>query len=505
MVQDFRSRLTNILVVTDVAARGIDIPLLANVIQYDFPSQSKLFIHRVGRTARAGSKGWSYSLVQDADMPYLLDLQLFLGKRLIYGRQRAIADDANCIEDLVLGGLRRSNMEQSIEAVNSLLLDDNLASLRVVAAKAQKMYVRSKSSASAASARKAREILQNGSASELHILFSDGTDNTEAEKDKMLKAISGFRPAETVFEVGGKHTAMADFMRQRREQLTVRRQPKIDTIDDAIGDRQPGNTAAIDDSADDPDLDAGAANVDMDAAPEDDLEVTFNHPDNSKGQAGRRSWHDSDNFMSYAPRSSTLAEEGGYRVNADAQDSFNQSASFAEAARDITMDLTNDESKGFAEASKTRGMRWDKKSKRYVARANDEDGSKKVKLVRGESGQLIDAGFRSGRYDAWRKSNKIDRMPRIGETEAASRFADSQNGRRYKHKAERAPKEADRFRDNYQIQKRRVEEAKGKRLGKFNVGNAKSELRGVEDVRKQRQLKERRKAQSTRPSKKRKP
>ncbi|XLR51318.1 hypothetical protein HN51_002058 [Arachis hypogaea] len=69
-----------LLIVTDVAAHGIDISLLDNVINWDFPPKPKIFVHRVGRAARAGHTGTAYSFVTSEDMAYLLDLHLFLSK-----------------------------------------------------------------------------------------------------------------------------------------------------------------------------------------------------------------------------------------------------------------------------------------------------------------------------------------------------------------------------------------------------------------------------------------
>lgn len=76
----FRAKRVQVLVVTDVAARGLDIPHLDTVINYDFPDRAKLFVHRSGRVARQGRAGECFSLVSPPDVPYMLDLMLFLGK-----------------------------------------------------------------------------------------------------------------------------------------------------------------------------------------------------------------------------------------------------------------------------------------------------------------------------------------------------------------------------------------------------------------------------------------
>jgi ATP-dependent RNA helicase DDX54/DBP10 len=79
-LRDFRRKRVNFMFVTDLAARGIDIPFLENVIHYDFPTKMKLFIHRAGRTARAGRKGTSYGIITNEELAYLHDLSIFVGR-----------------------------------------------------------------------------------------------------------------------------------------------------------------------------------------------------------------------------------------------------------------------------------------------------------------------------------------------------------------------------------------------------------------------------------------
>ena len=76
----FRKKKVRFLIVTDLAARGIDIPLLENVIHCDFPTKMKLFIHRSGRTARAGQSGTSYSIITPDELAYMHDLSIFVGR-----------------------------------------------------------------------------------------------------------------------------------------------------------------------------------------------------------------------------------------------------------------------------------------------------------------------------------------------------------------------------------------------------------------------------------------
>ena len=505
-VQDFRTGMTNILVVTDVAARGIDIPILANVINYDFPAQPKVFVHRVGRTARAGKKGWSYSLVRESDVPYLLDLQLFLGRRLVLGREGG--NGLNYAEDVVVGSLVRDQLERNCEWVSKLLEEDSdLLALRSVASKGEKLYLKTRNPASSESARRAKEATGSKSWMALHPLFQDNTSYAEIERANMLARVSGFRPQETVFEIGkrGATSEAAEVMKKRRRTLENQRRKK-DPLQNATDVETTTETYGLKTTAEkphhlDPDenelpeLDAG-----MESASEDELEVTFTQSEPTKGSRPKPDgYKDPSFFMSYTPTSTNLAEDRGYGVH-----SGGNSSNFVLAARDVAMDLANDDgAKGFAQPS---GMRWDKKSKKYVARANDEDGSKGAKMIKGESGQKIAASFRSGRFDAWRRENRIDRLPRVGEAERVGSRVDGRGGgggKRWKHKRQDAPKDADKYRDDFYKRRKMVEKAKEEGRGRFREGKGKSVSRGVDDVRKERGLKERRREKNARPGKRR--
>lgn len=77
-LNDFKNQTINILIATDVASRGLDIPNVAYVIIYDLPSNIDSYVHRIGRTGRIGNTGVALTLVEDRHVPVLNDLQKIL-------------------------------------------------------------------------------------------------------------------------------------------------------------------------------------------------------------------------------------------------------------------------------------------------------------------------------------------------------------------------------------------------------------------------------------------
>lgn len=291
----FRRGLTNILVVTDVAARGIDIPVLAHVINYDFPHGARVFVHRVGRTARAGRKGWAWSFVSATELPHMLDLQLFLGRPV--KNTVDTSGERSFVENLVVGPFPRDRIDDEMEYVRALDGENrSLESLREVMRKGQAMYERSQGKASSASYNRGKEMMKSGvwsSATSVslsgvgahpvfkhmqahHSAAADGEGSTikedgiarsrEEEKFRqaLLKAVNSFTPSEIVFEIGSRgKDGTAALMKDRRKALSRARERAIPTANVATN------------YSEDVGKDVGGGE-DVEMAGEDDIEVSGN-------------------------------------------------------------------------------------------------------------------------------------------------------------------------------------------------------------------------------------
>lgn len=83
VVSNFRNQTLRILVATDVAARGLDIPHIEHVINYDLPHNPEDYIHRIGRTARGGAEGCAVNFISPSDGGRWRDIQLLLDPKAI--------------------------------------------------------------------------------------------------------------------------------------------------------------------------------------------------------------------------------------------------------------------------------------------------------------------------------------------------------------------------------------------------------------------------------------
>ena len=81
-LKNFKDNSIKILVATDIAARGLDIPLLPHVINFELPNVPEDYVHRIGRTGRAGAAGEAISLVCSEEIEYQSEIEKLLKEKL---------------------------------------------------------------------------------------------------------------------------------------------------------------------------------------------------------------------------------------------------------------------------------------------------------------------------------------------------------------------------------------------------------------------------------------
>lgn len=191
----FQMGKVRVLIVTDVAARGIDIPHLDFVINFNFPAKSKLFVHRVGRCARAGRAGTAYNIVSSDEYPYLLDLHLFLGRPL------TIVPTTGSTENMesAVGKLPQAMIEEELaELINWHNTSTDLINMRKVCNNAYQQYVKSRPGASMESVKRIKELRINEAG-----VLPEYSDDSHAAAD-IISRMKNYRPQGTIFEIGTK-------------------------------------------------------------------------------------------------------------------------------------------------------------------------------------------------------------------------------------------------------------------------------------------------------------
>ncbi|EPS61653.1 hypothetical protein M569_13138, partial [Genlisea aurea] len=352
-VSQFRARKTMLLVVTDVAARGIDIPLLDNVVNFDFPCKPKLFVHRVGRAARAGRTGTAFSFVASEDMPYLLDLHLFLSKpvRPAPTEEDFLSDSDGVMKkvnqaisngETVYGRLPQRVIDLLSDRVREII--DSSAELNALlkpSLKAFSLYVKTKAKPSRESTRRAKDLPREG----LHPIFRDVLGGDELTALAFSERLKAFRPKQTILEAEG--VAAKSGKQQWVDVMKLKRAVHENVID-KVREKHAKDVVVV------------CRRLILDKEPEfGSSRKRVASVSGSKRKAGV--FKDDEYFISSVPTNQHF--EAGLSVRANAGFESNR-------YDPAVLDLNADNSEGLQKQKSS--YHWDKRSKKYVKLNNGE-------------------------------------------------------------------------------------------------------------------------------------
>ena len=138
VMESFRNGRTDILIATDVAARGIDVGNVEAVFNYDIPKDDEYYVHRIGRTGRAGREGKAFSLVVGKEVYKLRDIQRYCKTKIIPQAIPSLNDiteiKADKILDQVQDILNDTDLTKIVNIIEKKLMEDDYTSLDLAAA-----------------------------------------------------------------------------------------------------------------------------------------------------------------------------------------------------------------------------------------------------------------------------------------------------------------------------------------------------------------------------------
>lgn len=112
----FRASAARLLVATDVASRGLDIPTVSLVVNFDVPRNPDDYVHRVGRTARAGREGEAVTLVGQRDVQLVLAIEKRVGRQMVEWQEEGVSIEGR----IVRGGILKEVGEAKREAAGEI-------------------------------------------------------------------------------------------------------------------------------------------------------------------------------------------------------------------------------------------------------------------------------------------------------------------------------------------------------------------------------------------------
>lgn len=250
-VAKFRKKITKILIVTDVAARGIDLPDLDVVVNYDIPSTPKLFVHRVGRVGRAGRFGLALNLVAADELPYMLDIFLFVGRGVSFC-DRSTEEDVSqdvfsshgfAIESTFqIGALPKNAVDEEVEVTKHAIEDVDLRKAHSSAKNAHGLYTKTRGVASGESVRRGKALLMGSDGGRrnvpVHTWFASMESAVERNANEQAALLSTWRPKECMV------VAPDSLLKRKRTRTVENPSAEKEPASQREGQQEGGSTSA---------------------------------------------------------------------------------------------------------------------------------------------------------------------------------------------------------------------------------------------------------------------